>query len=162
MKENIWEIKHLEFDIEEFKIKDAKYNIYKGEDGVWEMTICFEESTPIKRDKELEKIIDPVPNFEATALLTADTLELKVGRKIYQKEGYDNEREENLSNVYYFEHSSVEELEIELLDVNETWMKANVKGKTLINGSNGNLPDADFLIQNTIFKLDKTLERSVM
>jgi len=162
MKENIFEIKHSEFGDEEFEITESKYNLYKTEDGIWEFTICFDTLKSIKRAKALEGIIDPTPNFEATAILNSNDLTIDKGKIITQKEGYDSNREENLSNVYYFEHNSVEELEINVVEYNAEYLIINAKGKAIINGSNGNNPDSDLFIHLTKFELDKDLERGIM
>ena len=117
MKENIFLITHSEFGDEEFVISDPRYNLYKTEDGVWEFTISFETSKSVKRAKELEDVIDAQPNFEATAIIPSDNPDLKSEKIILQKEGYDYKREENLSNIYYFEHNSVEELEVRIIEI---------------------------------------------
>lgn len=162
MKHNIFEIIHSEFGSEEFEINAPKYNLYKTDDGIWEFTINFNCPKAVKRASELDDIIDAKPKFEATAIIAPSDLHLEKGKTIIQKEGYDYEREEHLSNVYYFEHNSVEELEINILDCEANWILINARGKAIINGSNGDQTDADLFIHQTKFHLDKTLERSVM
>jgi hypothetical protein len=162
MAENIFEIKHSEFGTEEFLINSPEYNLYKAEDGFWEFVIAFNTSKSLKRAKELEDVIDAKPNFEATAILSPNDLKLEIGKTIIQKQGYDYERDEHLSNIYYFEHNSVENLEIKIIDVQEHWIIIDAKANAVINGSNGNEPDADLFIHRTKFQLNKELERDIM
>ena len=162
MKTNIFEIIHSEFGTEEFNIVNSKYNLYKSEEGIWEFTIYFDTSSPIKRSEELKKVIDAKPDFEATALLLPDDLKLYEGKIIHQKNGYDYKREEHLSNVYYFEHNSIEELEVKIIEYHKDWIILDIKGKAIINGSNGNDPDSELLIYQTKFNLDEKLKRDVM
>jgi hypothetical protein len=161
MKEGVLEIRHTKYGPEEFVISDPRYNIYQSEDGIWEFTIQFETEKCIKRAKEFADLIDAAPEFEATAILSPDSLELAQGRVITQKSGYDEEREEYLSNIYYFDHNTVEELEIRILEYRSDWLVLEVKGKALINGDNGFEPDAELLIYRTRFALDKELRRGI-
>ncbi len=55
MKENIFEINHSEFGVEEFLIDEPKYNLYKSEDGIWEFILSFETSESIKRAKKIRR-----------------------------------------------------------------------------------------------------------
>jgi hypothetical protein len=162
MKNNIFEIQHAEFGEETFEIKDPTYNLYKTEDGIWEFIIKFETSKAIKRAEALEEVLDAKPNFEATAILSPKNLKLEAGSVICQKEGYDHEREEHLSNIYYFTHESVENLEVKIIEFHKDWIIITAKAKAVINGSNGHKPDADLFIHKTKFQLDKELEREIM
>lgn len=137
MKENIFEIKHSKFGSEEFQITSASYNLYLADDKYWELTFYLKADKALIRAKKLQEVLYAKPNFEATAILSPDNLQLQAGKIIYQKEGYDYERDEHLSNVYYFEHESVDEVEIELVEVKKDWIIANIKGIAIINGSNG-------------------------
>lgn len=160
VKENVFEINHPKFGTEEFHIVSAKYNIYKFADNVWEFLVSFKTDKSLLRAKELEKLLDAKPDFEAVALLSSDDIKLKAGKKIFQKEGYDYERDENLSNIYYFEHNSVEELSIDVIEISNEWNALNITGKAIIVGSNGSKPDADLKIVNTKFYLDTNITRS--
>ncbi len=161
MKENLLIINHDEFGEEQFSIAEAKYNLSKPDDEKWEFLVSFITNGALKRSEELEEVVDTRPHFEAAAILPLDALELYNGRIISQKEGYDYEREIYLSNFYYFAHDSIEKIEIELIEVKENWVIASIKAKAVINGSNGNDPDATLLITPTKFMLDKNLEREV-
>ncbi|TGV00533.1 hypothetical protein [Flavivirga rizhaonensis] len=160
MENNIVEINHLDFGIEKFVITEEAYNLYKSDSGIWEFTLSFKTSKSIDRAKELEVLVDAEPYFEATAILSNNELKLNRGNIITQKQGYDYNRDENLSIFYYFDYNSIEELEIELLEVTKDFIIANVKGKTVINGSDGNNPDSELSISKTKFMLDKKLKRS--
>ncbi|WP_303316657.1 hypothetical protein Q4Q34_07580 [Flavivirga abyssicola] len=76
MKNNILEINHLEFGVEKFAITGETYNLYKSDSGIWEFTLSFKTSKPINRAKELERIVDAEPYFEATAILSNNELKL--------------------------------------------------------------------------------------
>ncbi|MDR6784988.1 hypothetical protein ABIE26_003686 [Pedobacter africanus] len=162
MKKDIFVILHSKFGAEEFEIKNARYNLYNPEGNIWEFTLSFDTSAAIKRADKLEKVIDVKPNFEATVIIPPNDLDLQKGRLIYQKEGYDYEREEILSNIYYFEHQSVDDLRIEIVEIKEDKILANVTGKGIVNGSNGNEPDAEFILKEVSFTHDKELFRDVM
>ncbi len=154
---------HDEFGREEFVVAKGTYNLIEVNPELWEFTIYFETSRALTRVKELENAIsDPEPHFEATALLEKTSLRLFEGKIIEQKESWDYDREENLSNVYYFEHANLEDLRIEIVESGTEFLKALVSGRTLINGSNGNNPDATIETTSITFYKDKTLERSVM
>jgi hypothetical protein len=155
VKDNIFEIRHLEFGIEEFQITSAQYNIYQTDDNYWELTF------PLKRSEKLKEVIDAKPHFEVTAVLSSDNLKLEAGKTIYQKEGYDYERDEHLSNIYYFAHESIEDVEINIVEFESEWLIANIKGIAIINGSNGNKPDAELSVHNTKFHLDENLTRGI-
>jgi len=162
MKKNIFIIVHSEFGTEEFEIKNARYNLHNPEGDIWEFTLSFDTGTAIKRADKLLEIIDARPNFEATAIIAPNDLDLHKGRVIYQKEGYDEDRQEILSNIYYFEHESVDDLRVEIIETRENEILANVTGKGIINGSNGNEPDAEFVLKEVSFIHDKDLFRDVM
>ncbi|HQU85643.1 MAG TPA: hypothetical protein PKY59_21085 [Pyrinomonadaceae bacterium] len=159
-KESVFEINHSKFGTEEFHIVSAKYNIYRVADNIWEFVVSFKTDKSLLRTKELEKLLDAKPNFEAAVLLSSGDIELKEGKSIFQKEGYDYERDENLSNIYYFEHNSVEELSIDIIELSKEWIALNINGKAIIVGSNGVNPDANLKIVNTKFYLDNNLFRS--
>jgi hypothetical protein len=156
----ILSIEHLDFGLEQFRVDDASCNLYQSEDGIWEFVVNVSSSAAIKRSKELEDITPAEPNFEATALLHEDHLDLVVGRVITQKEGYDYERDENLSNIYYFSHNSIEELRIEITEVTDEWIDAKLTGSAVINGSNGVDPDSKISLRAK-FKRDQSLKRGI-
>ena len=162
MKKDIFVIVHSEFGTEEFEIKNARYNLYNPEGDIWEFTLGFDTGRAIKRANQLLEIIDAKPNFEATAIISSNELDLQKGRIIYQKEGYDEDRQEILSNIYYFAHESVDDLSIEIVEITENEILANVTGKGIINGSNRNGPDAEFILKEVRFIHDKKLFREVM
>lgn len=159
--DNILHLNHAELGKEEFSIVNPRYNLYQSEDGIREFVIAFETDRAIKRVKELEEVIDPLPNFEATVLMPSGTAKLIPGSKLLQPEGYDYQRDEHLSNFYYFSHDSVEALEVEILEAIGDNLRITVKGKTIVNGSNGNEPDTNLLIESVVFRYDKGLERGV-
>lgn len=65
-------------------------------------------------------------------------------------------------NVYYFQHESVDDLQIEIVEVTKHHIVTNVTGKGIINGSNGNHPDAEFLLHEVTLVHDPKLKRGVM
>lgn len=160
MKSDILEINHSEFGIEKFRISAPRYNLYESEDGVWEFIIHLTTSETIQRVQELEDVIDPSPSIEATAVLSKEEINLKEGTHIHQKQGYDYDRDENLSVLYYFSYNSIENLTIEVLKVVQDHIILNVTGETIVNGSNGNDPDAKIYMHETKFLLDQNLKRS--
>lgn len=160
MENNILEINHSEFGVEKFEITEPTYNLYKSESGIWEFTLSLKTSKSINRVKELKELVDAEPYFETTAIMSESELKLVEGNTITQKQGYDYDRDENLSIFYYFDYNSIEDLEIELLEVTEDYIIVNIKGRTIINGSDGNNPDSDLFIGKTKFLLDRKLERS--
>jgi hypothetical protein len=162
MGKDIFIIAHSEFGMEEFEIKNARYNICEAEENIWEFTLSFDTQAALKRADKLEAIIEAKPNFEATAILASNELDLWEGRIILQEEGYDEEREEILSNIYYFSHESVDDLRIEILAVNKDEILVNLSGKGIVNRSNGNEPDAIFTLNAVKFIQDKKLTRGVM
>lgn len=159
MNENELIIKHLEFEEEKFQIINPVYNINKRTDGVFEFTIGFDTNNALKRDTELKKVVNSNPNFEATAIISADDQKLKEGQVVFQKEGYDYDIDENLSVLYYFGHESVEELRVEILDIDEKWIIVNIQGKAIVNGSNGDFPDAELFVYKTKFYRDNEFAR---
>ncbi|EZH73795.1 hypothetical protein ATO12_17840 [Aquimarina atlantica] len=162
-KKEIVSLIHDEFGKEEFLVSKANYNLIEVESDLWEFTIYFETKDSLSRVSELEEAIsEPNPHFEATALLDKSSLNLNEGAVIEQVESWDENREENLSNVYYFEHASLENLKVEILKSDTEFIEALISGRTLINGSNGNKPDATVKTTPITFKKDKNLERSVM
>jgi len=78
---------------------------------------------------------------------------------IVQAKGYDESRGENLSVLYYFEHNSIEDLRVELVNVTETWIDATVTGSAVVNGSNGIDPDARLSVRSRFIR-DSNLRRS--
>jgi hypothetical protein len=161
MKKDLFIINHAAFGREEFEIANAQYNLYQ-DGNIWEFVVSIETSSGIVRAEKLADVIDAKPNFEATAILQHDDLEIVKGKIIRQEVGYDNDRDEILSNVYYFQHESVDDLLIEIIEVNNLHIIANVTGKGIINGSNGNHPDADFEMREVAFLYDAKLKRGVM
>ena len=162
-KKEIVSLIHDEFGKEEFLVSKGTYNLIEVESDLWEFTIYFETKGSLIRVSELEEAIsEPNPYFEATVVLDKYSLNLNKGVIIEQVESWDENREEILSNVYYFEHASIENLKIEILKSNPEFIEALISGRTLINGSNGNKPDTTFKTTTINFKKDKNLERSVM
>lgn len=153
-------IQHEEFGEELFHIESAKYNLYEVEKKRWEFVIYIETDSAIKRAKELEKVVHAEPTIEVTAILNSDKPELTKAMVISQKSGYNYERDEYLSNIYYFSHETVEDFRFEILELNENSLIAKMNGKCVINGSNGLKPDAKILT-TTEFKLDKNLKRTL-
>ena len=160
MTPNILEINHTKLGVEKFKIATPTYNLYKTEEGIWEFTIHFTSSETIQRVKELEDVIDPLPNVEATAILSENEITLRKGTIIHQEHGYDYDRDENLSVLYYFSHNSIENLSIELLEVEKESIIVTIKGDTIVDGYADSEPDAQIYIYNTKFLLNKDLQRS--
>lgn len=160
MKKNTLEVRHSELGIEEFTISEAKYNLYQNNKGIWEFFVTLETSIALKRSNKLENIVNAKPNLEVASILQPENLNLEAGRKIIQKEGYDYNRDEHLSFFYYFTYENIEEFVLELLEVEANRIKANAEGKTIVNGSNGNNPDAELFIYNTTFFLDKNSQRT--
>ncbi len=160
--DNVFVIEHDEFGREAFHMVAAQYNLYQTEDGIWEFTLSFRTDDALVRAPGLADVIDARPNFEATALLPADDLALTPGRVITQAQGYDYERDEHLSNIYYFEHNDVEALVVTIHAITPTELVADVQGRAVINGSNGLLPDATLSIQAGRFQLAPDLQRGVM
>lgn len=74
--------------------------------------------------------------------------------------GYDYERGENLSNLYYFSHNAIEDVRIKLVDVTDEWIDAELTGETLINGSVGTKPDSKISLRAR-FQRDKGLRRGI-
>jgi hypothetical protein len=160
MQTDVLSIQHMEFGLEQFKVDDARCNLYKDEDGIWEFVVIVSTNEAAKRSAELEDVVNAQPHFEATALLREDELDLVAGKIIVQNAGYDYKRDENLSNIYYFSHESIEDLRIEFIEVADDWIDAELSGRAIINGSNGNQPDAKISLRAR-FKRDKDLRRGI-
>ena len=161
MDKNIFEIRYVKYGVEEFEMIEPEYNLHKTDDGSWEFIVCFEKAKVIKRVKELEEVIDAEIHFEVTAVISADDLELKVGKVITQKEGYDYKRDINLSNIYYFEHEPVENLRIELVEVSQNYIIINLIAETVISDYRSGKPDAKLYIEKGKFNLNKKRIRGV-
>lgn len=161
MKLNVLSIEHQEFSLEEFRVEKANYNLYQSErGGVWEFVVKVSSGQSIIRTAALQEILEePEPSFEATAIVSGE-IELVAGQIISQSAGYDYERGENLSNVYYLMHESLEELQLELIEVTDSWIEMNVSGMAIINGSNGSNPDSKISVR-AIFVRDPNLKRGV-
>ena len=160
MEPNVLAIQHYRFGIEDFSISQARYNLYKHKDGVWEFVVAVQTGEALKRSKKLEKVLSAKPWFELTVLLKPDDLDLNPGKTLLQKEGYDRKRNQNLSNFYYFTHESVEEAKIRILEVGSDWIEAEVTGSTIVNGSRGVTPDVRISVKAR-FVRDQSLRRGV-
>lgn len=160
MEENQFVILHDEFGEEIFEIVDAEYNLYQTESGIWEFVIAFNTKEAIKRAKELEEVIEAEPTFEASLILSIDETEIFEGQIMKQFKGYDEQREENLSNIYYFAHESIENMEFRIITIQKDWIIAEVKGEAIINNYASGKPDAKLSTTTTKFFLNKQLERS--
>ncbi len=153
-------IQHEEFGEELFHIENAKYNLYEVEKKRREFVIYIETDYPIKRSKELEKVVHAKPTMEVTAILNSAKPKLTETMVISQKSGYDYSRDEYLSNIYYFSHETVEDFRFEILELKEGSLIAKMNGICVINGSNGLNPDSK-ISTTTEFKFDKNLKRTV-
>lgn len=160
MKTDILTIQHLQFGEEQFAIESAFYNLYQSDDGIWEFVVKVTTGELIIRSTELKDVIDANPCFEATAIMDADDLTLTAGDMIVQEQGYDYNREENLSNIYYFRHESIEDLKILLHEVTESAIDATLTGQAIINGSSGNTCDSTISMRTRFLK-DETLRRGI-
>ncbi|WP_196888989.1 hypothetical protein [Aureivirga sp. CE67] len=161
MNKNKLEIIHSEFGIEEFEINKPIYNIYKSSDS-WELVLYFKCDKAIKRSKKLEEIIDVKPNFEISFTLDDENLNLEKGTTFFSLEGYDYDKDEYLTNLYYFEHNTIDNLKLEVLEKKNNSLTVNIEGEAIINGSNGNKPDSKLKVVNLEFILDKKYNRTIM
>lgn len=152
-------IRHLEFGLEKFRVQDARCNLHQEEGGVWEFVFSARSKGAILRSEELNDTIDAEPHLEATFVIRDGDIGLREGRTIYQPDGYDRVREENITNFLYFSHNSIEELRVELIRVSEDSIDALLTGEAVINGSNGTRPDSKFSLRAK-FKRDANLVRS--
>lgn len=172
MNQFILYIEHQEFGKEQFQIAtDARYNIYNAvekeeyeeeeEDipDIWEFVFYFRTEAVLLEGKGLEGH-NARPNVEATVLLTAATNQLEVGQVLTQEQGYDYEREEHLSNVYYFNHSNLENLQVEILEITAEDILVRLQGASCISGSNGSATDAVLKAQLRLRK-DENFERTL-
>lgn len=162
MQENILTILHKEFGEEQFLITNAQYNIYESEEGFWEFLITFETKKALKRAKALEEIIDVHPNIETAIVLSKAETKFEEGKRFFQEDGYDNNRDEYLTNIYYFGHETVENLEVKIIEVEKKWIKAELQGEAVINNYAEGKPDVKLNITPTKFILNKKLERSFL
>jgi len=158
---NVLIIKHQNDEEEIFEMLNPLYSLQDENDGIWEFTIFFENTKPITRAKEFEEIIDVDIIFDATVLLAADNIDLKVGKTMFQEEGYDYNRDINLSNFYYYEHNNIEAVNIEIVKVHNDYLILNINAKTIINCCKNNKPYADLIIKNGKFMFTKEPLRSV-
>jgi len=155
MQENLLIILINELGEEQFEIVNAAYNIHQSEDEIWEFIIVFETGKSLKRIQELEEIIDAQANFEASIVLKKNQIEITKNKVFLQTSGYDEKRDENLTNFYYFAHYSIENIEVQ-----KNWIKAELKAETTVNNYVRGKPDAQLIITTTKFFLNKGLERS--
>jgi len=144
-------IDHQDFGIELFRISEANYNLYEVDDNLWEFVVQISTDSAIQRSAELEPLVHAKPNLEATVLLKK-AVELSKGTTLSQNVGYDSDREEYLSNIYYFAHETVEPFKLKVLETGDGHLTAELAGSTVINGSNGSNPDAQIF---TIAKLKR-------
>lgn len=153
-------IKHDDFAEESFALQSATYNYYQVEDSdLMEFVIKVEVEKALSRDPELQSAFNANPNIEATAVIPVSAFKLEEGTRIFQEFGYDSDRDENLSILYYFAHNSIEQLEIKVLELEETSMKAQVSGVSAINSGDWQKPDASIRLETT-FRRDPDLKRS--
>lgn len=145
-RENRLALRHVEFGYEEFLVESAIFNVYEGAGGVWEFVVKV-EAGEVTHPSELQEIATGRPCFEATALLPVDDTTLVAGRVVRQAEGYDHLRGQNLSTFFYLTHNNVEELEVEVLTVKTSSLKARVTGSCVVNGSLLVHPDARFSVE---------------
>lgn len=160
MQTDILTIEHLQFGEEQFEIECAAYNLYEGGDGIWEFVVKVTTGDAIMRTDELKDLVDAKPWFEATSIMEADDLALSAGDVIVQEQGYDYERDQNLSNFYYFRHESVEDLSFVIHEVSDTEIDATLTGQTIINGSSGNTCDSRITLRTRFLK-DDSLRRGI-
>jgi hypothetical protein len=149
-------ILHDRHGLETFRAGDARCNL-KRTDGAWEFTLVAKGIEPVQRPEKLKELVDARPNFEVTAILPPDNLELKPGRVIIQKDSFDFTREETLTAFYYFAHETIENVRIELLAVTDEWIEAKVTAVATIYAFS---PDTKIALI-TRFKRDPDLGRSI-
>ncbi|MCB9232331.1 MAG: hypothetical protein H6581_11750 [Bacteroidia bacterium] len=156
---------------ERYRIENARYNLYLAqeeyayegeveEEELWEFTLKFSTSEALLRVPELAEVINARPHVEATAVLRPDQCDLQPGTVIEQPEGYDYDRDEHLSNIYYFNHNPVEALQVTILDMGPDWIEARIRGKAIINAYGDPDPDGELSIERVRLQLDPELRRS--
>lgn len=150
-----------EFGSEQFAIKNQQYNFYPVDDDLWELSFQLHSAKELVRDKELKEVLDALPNLEATVLVPEHQIDLYQGQHFYQQSGYDYATDEYMTNFYYFEHETIEHLEIELLLLGENSITAAIQGEVNINNNRSNEPDARIKVLTT-FRLNDAMERGVM
>lgn len=140
---NQLQIAHQAFENECFEIKSATYNYYKIENSdCIEFVFKIDLENEIHRDKTLQESFPGLPDLEVSAIIQSSDFTLEKGTKIVQAFGYDEERQENLSVLYYFSHNSVENLQLEIVACNESSIKVHIKGESAIHSGDWQNPDA--------------------
>ncbi len=159
--QDVWILEIDNEGTEIYSVANAAYNLYQTDDGVWEWVISVSSGSALQRVPALAEVLDAEPHFEATALLSPDDLAIFAGKVITQAEGYDYERDENLSNIYYFEHDSVEALSMTILAVHDdNSILANVRGRAVVVDTRHG-PDTLLRLEAVRFVRDETLYRGV-
>jgi hypothetical protein len=154
----LW-IEHSAYGVETFCVGVARFNVYRRDDGRWELVLDISTSRDVSRSARLEEMCDrALPHIEASLLLHSEPA-LAKSTVIVQQRGYDAESNENLTQLFYFGHESIEEMRVELVDVANGCIDADVSGLTIVNGSNKGAPDAKFCVRTRLVH-DVRLRRS--
>lgn len=136
-------------------IQEASYHIYPHDD-VWHFLIYFDSVPFYKPNQKPPEDLEAEPNVEVAVILSSNTL--KSGQIITQKDSWDDKRRECLTNIYYFEHESVEDLTIEILEYHPEYIKINMKGLAFIHGNCDS--SSELIVKETLFYLDTELTKS--
>ena len=108
---------------------------------IWELNFSFRTSDQLTFTETLKEF-GRQPNVEATVVLKAADAKLTVGQVLKQDQGYDYDRDENLSNLYYFNHQSIEKVEVTILEINDASIVVDFKGEAIVDNYGAGVPDA--------------------
>ncbi len=118
---------HLEDDdgvIEVYRVTSEDYNFYE-EDGLWWLTVyCRAEEKVLPPEAE-----NPEPWIEINIPFNIPAkVELTPGTK-FSSVAYDETFGSNLTNIYWFSHSGLENPVIEIVSMNNTTATLRIRGE---------------------------------
>lgn len=157
---NLLLIEHMEFANEQFHITDARFNHYQNAHGYWELLLAFTQTRPLQLCPLLAQKIQAQPTF-LLALVSPVPELLEKHHLIYQRQSQCPVSAENLAYFHYFLSKTIAQLKVHILDADISWLKLNLHGMTIINGSNGHTFDARLTLRDVTFQHDTKLTRAV-
>lgn len=149
-------LEHREFGIEEFTVGSAWFNLYEADEGNWEFVVSLKTTKAQRRVDQLVEVATSLPSIDATSLLAPYDVTMEPGKIFSQERGFDGKM--RLSTLQYLHSHQIDELRIELLEVNDSWIEAKLSGVAAVSGGNSNNPDLKISVRAR-FRRDIQLRR---
>ena len=152
---------HEDGSTELFPVERATYNVHRededddGDDTTWLTLHVRAEEATVRLPEDADLVPGVTPWVEISIPVAGDPLEFQTGQVFELPVGYDDGREEHLTNCYYVSHEVIDEVRVTVHGIGDSSLVLTIAGtvESCIAGSAS-------LTGRATFQLDRELDRS--